>query len=481
MFRMIGGLRSVRGGSWRRRLRWVVVGLCLHTAASRGHASEPTALDLEGAIRLAVAENLTLSLRAAGSMQAKLAVASAEALFALEVKPAISTEVLEHGAQVSVYGLEAARRFRSGATVSALALRQTVAGSLPDRDRWSIEVSQPLLRRFGRLVNEEPIIRSNQALDAAERALAQQEADLVLRVVTTYEEILRLRQQVRADEKAAERVKLLARVTAAKERLGRATRIDTLRVDLQLGQIETGLENGRELLEFARKDLAVLVGADPDARFELAEVPDLDLELPTIEDAVKIALENRLDYAQSLQDLADSSRGVRIARREILPDLSAFASYEEQDTSVGFASNNGAVLFGLRVSSDVFRRDGRIDVSRASVDEQANRQRVKITEQFITRDVQKAWLAYRRSKSQLTVLGSNLEHAEARLELAGRLFRMGRGDNFSVVDAEEAFLRAESDLLDGQSAVTVNGYGLLRSLGTLVEVPKRLTAGRRDS
>jgi hypothetical protein len=48
-----------------------------------------------------------------------------------------------------------------------------------------------------------------------------------------------------------------------------------------------------------------------------------------------------------------------------------------------------------------------------------------------------------------------------------------------VVDAEEAFLRAESDVLAGTASISIEGYRLLRALGTLVEVPEHLRPRQR--
>lgn len=450
------------------------LGLTLLAATSFGQTPGPLQLDLEQALRLAVDQNLSFALSSLAAERGLLAVAGAEALFALELTPEFLSQTLEDGERLRRYGVNASRRFPLGTEIRAGAFRSE-SGDLPSRYRWTVEVSQPLLRNFGRLVNQEPLVQAHRAFDAAQRTLLRQQADLIVDVVATYLDVLRLRQQHRADEKAAERIALLARVTAARQRLGRATRIDTLRVDLQLGQIEARLQNSLEQLELARRDLAVLVGAEPDARFELVPAPELELEVPAIEEALTIALAHRLDYAQALEDRADSSRQVRIARRKLLPELSGFVRYQQEErVAMDAHSAEGTVSFGLRSSGNVFRRRDRFAVSRAELDQTAEEQRVEIIEQIIARDVQKAWLAHRRSKSRLAIFQRNLEHAESRLELANRLFRIGRGDNFSVVDAEQAFVQAQTELLAGRAAVTVAGYALLRSLGTLVEAPGRL-------
>jgi len=464
----------------------VMLTSCLGVAAGepRAAGSAHRTLDLEQAIQLAVGDNLRLSLQDIGPARSRLTVEGAGNRFALNLFPTIVTEVepssagsnSRSGETLTLLGLDASKRFRLGAEFRFNAGQTLASGSAGSLTRWSVEVSQPLLRRFGRLINAEPEVASQSALAASERALLLQEADLVLDVVVTYHDILRLQRQVAADEKAQERIELLARVTAAKERLGRATRIDSLRVALQLGEIRARLQNTHEALGLARSDLAVLLGATYDALFELQPVPVLELELPSLEDAIGVALANRLDYSQALQDVVDNRRGVRIARRGRLPDVSAFVRYQDERIE-GVPSGSpagGRVLFGLSAGHAAFARDRRLDVERALLDQAASVRRTEIARQVVERSVQRVWLSYRKARSRISILQRNLEHARARMELASRLFRMGRGDNFSVIDGEASQARAERDLFTGEVEVTVEAYRLLRSLGTLVEVPQRL-------
>jgi outer membrane protein len=431
-------------------------------------------LDLEQALALALERNLSFTLGSIGPRAARLDLASAEAGFALRLAPELAADRSEDAGATTV-GLLAARRFAWGTELSARAAHDTAADGLPAEQTWSVELAQPLLRRFGPLVHREPVVAAGRALEAAERSLAQQQADLVLEVVAAYENLLRLERQVEADRKAVERSRLLARLTAAQERLGRATRIDSLRVDLQLGQLETRLQASVERLDLAHQDLAILLGADPASRFALADAPRLGLELPPLAEALAVALSHRLDYAQALEDAADGERRSRIVRRELLPDLAATLSYDDRgEVQAGAGAGNGALLVGLRVSGDLVQPAARAAYSRSLLDQEGERQRVRIVEQLVARDVQSAWLAYRRARAEVPLLERNLEHAEARLELASRLFKAGRGDNFTVVDAEEAFVLAESELLDALAAETIDGYRLLRALGNLVEVPAHL-------
>jgi hypothetical protein len=83
-------------------------------------------------------------------------------------------------------------------------------------------------------------------------------------------------------------------------------------------------------------------------------------------------------------------------------------------------------------------------------------------------------LAHRRARDELDIAKRNFALAASRAKLTRRLFKLGRENNFSVTDAETAFIRSENRLFVAQSESVNSGYRLMRALGTLVESPAYL-------
>lgn len=441
-------------------------------AAAPAQQPEVLRLDLPQALAWAMEHNHQLAFGALEPRAARLGLASAEAELGFHIVPEITAD-RDDGRESGAWGVDVSRRLAAGTQVRARVRQVGSSGDVPTHEAWSVEVTQPLLRRFGPLVHRDPVVTARRAVDAADRRHVEAQADLVLAVVTAYELVLRSRRQVEADELALRRSEQLARWTEAQARLGRATRIDTLRGELQVGQLLTRQQLGVERLELAQQDLAVLLGIDRLVLFELEPAPRLELEVPELEQAVEIALEHRLDIAQVLDDAADAERQVRLARRGLLPDVAAAVRYEAEQ-GLGSAWDGGRVSAGVRLSGELFDPEARVAVGRAVLGQAAEEQRVRIAVQQAATTVRRAWLALRRSRAEVPMLEKNIEHARARRELATRLFRAGRGDNFSVVDAEESFVAAEAELLDGLAAASIDAYRLLRELGTLVEAPEHL-------
>src|SRR5690606_38398061 len=295
---------------------------------------------------------------------------------------------------------------------------------------------------------------------------------LVLDVIESYESILRFERQVAADRESLDRAEELLRSTRAKEALGRSTRIDSLRVELQQGLARSRLAANTERLESERQALAELLGLDPDIVLALEPTGIFSIDLPTSHEAVERALDNRLDYAQALQDRDDAVRGARIAENLLLPDVTLTGRYERADKPLTFFGGDRSRWFvGVRGETDLNDRAARIDLEQARLEEVSAEQRIRVVQLGISREVRQSMLAYRRARADLATFESNLDHASARLELARRLFESGRTDNFSVTDAEEAYLDAESRLLAGEADATLAAWRCRHTTGVLIEYP----------
>lgn len=444
-------------------------------AAGRADAAaQPYRLDLDRAIELAVWQNRSLVLDVLDIKGARLAVEGAESRFDIEVRPVLEIGTLDDET-TSRYGLETAKRFGTGARLSATVTSDDFDRSIGRRARLAIEFNQPLFRRFGRLVNEEPVVRATSVLRRSERLYFARRSDLVLDVIESYESILRFERQVAADRESLDRAEELLRSTRAKEALGRSTRIDSLRVELQQGLARSRLAANTERLESERQALAELLGLDPDIALVLEPTGIFSIDLPPADDAVERALDNRLDYAQALQDRDDAVRGARIAENLLLPDVTLTGRYERADKPLTFFGGDRSRWFvGVRGETDLNDRAARIDLEQARLEEVSAEQRIRVVQLGIAREVRQSMLAYRRARADLATFESNLDHASARLELARRLFETGRTDNFSVTDAEEAYLDAESRLLAGETDATLAAWRFLHTIGVLIEYPAML-------
>ncbi len=446
--------------------------------ASLGRAAEP--LTLPAAIERALAENRTLKLLQTQVASRGVAVQAAEAGFAWSFRPEGRTENADDGRLLAVGG-QLSRRSSWGGDLSTRAehLRQETDNAADlIRNTLRVELRQPLLRRAGTLPTLEPLRDAEAREAAARRELELRRTDLVVEVAEAYEELVRLRRQTESDQLALDRMNRFLRLARARERQGRGAREDSLRAELQQGAAALRLTNTIQRYRARMTAFADLLGAPPETEFTLDEIVRLEVAAPTEEEAVALALSNRLDYAQVLQDARDAERGLRLARNNLLPDLQLLTRYERfgegRHSSEAFPLREDIWFVSLAASSDWPARQERFAARQAVLSSEAADVRAAAVEAAIRRQTRQELLAYQRAQAQEPIAAANLEAARKRMHLARRLFEIGRGDGFSVTDSESELLQAEADWRAAESERTLAGYRLLRVLGLLLEYPPDL-------
>ncbi len=452
-------------------------------AGAQEPASAPadTALTLEAAIEQALAHNRELVKGALDIQGDRLAGERArETARGLEIVPAGSAGTgSDQDTWRAGLGAAATGAYGTRVAVGAAASQIAVDGAATvRRAEVKTEVTQPLFRNFGPLVQNEPIVAANETLLAARRAWERDRSALVVQVVQLYEGLIYLRHQIESDEAFAARMERLRLLAAAREQQGKATRTEVMRMELQQGEADVRLETERAQLGIQFQEFANLLGLPLDAAFTLEPPALLDLDVPGADRALAVALAERPDYAQALQDIETGDRQVRLARRNLLPDLKLSAVQttfgEGDDWSDAGRLDQDDWFVGLTADMNLNLRGARLDAARAGLDAEARRQVAEIVRNRLAVEVNSALANYRRARAALDLAGRNRELAANRAELARALFEAGRAAADSVSDAEADGNTAVLNELAARREASVSAYQLLHVLGTLVPAPREL-------
>ena len=432
-----------------------------------------------------------LTLRAAEplSLDAAIATALRHNRALLNVQSAVSEAEVEREARLADFRLTPGIRSAAGRgpdreqAEAGIELRQalTTGGDVRvfggivydgnrEQTRLRVNARQPLLRQAGSLVTLEPLTRAERGLTDARRAAFERKQSLVLEVAVAYEAILRAARQVESDTRSLERLQGLVALTRAREDTGDVSRVDVLRMELQRGEAETRLQNSRDILETLREEFALLLGLDPLQRFTLSPPPLLELDPPDPDEAFVLALSNRIDIARALDALEDAGRDIRIARRNLLPDVRLIGDLEADGDFPDL--QNETWFVGFTVEPDFNPADRRAGVARSELRREQLERQVAELHHIVQRDVRRQLRDYRRSQSNLAIATRNRELSDRRLELSEALFRMGRGDAVTLSDAEDAHALAIRTELAARSDASLSAYRLLLTLGTLLEAPE---------
>ena len=451
---------------------------------ARAATNDSVLLTVEEAVSRALTHNRAIAAAELDLNGRAMSAEQARYQFAFNLAP-VADALVRSSSDSFRYGLVGSQQLEFGTEIETGVRADQVDPDNADRTRAGyayVQVTQPLFRDWGTLVNREGIESADSRTIAARRVLELRKQDIVLQVIETCQGLLRLQRLAADEQRSIERYDRLLRLTRAKEKQGRATPVDSLRIALLKGQAEARKATAEEQRIALQADFANLLGADSDQRWMPAERDDLRIARPDRDTAIAIAISNRLDLAQAYQDYTDAQRGLRIARRNLLPDLSLVGRYERFDSgpdwSEAWAFDEDGWVVGLSADSDLLLRDERLGVRQAALGEQGALLRIADADALVRRQVDQALSACRRADSDQDIAARNLDLATRRANLAQRLFEKGRVDHTSATDAEIELLDARTQWLNARAESEIAGYRLLRAMGLLVEAPDELKPHR---
>ncbi|HEY3440260.1 MAG TPA: TolC family protein [Paludibaculum sp.] len=266
-----------------------------------------------------------------------------------------------------------------------------------------------------------------------------------------------------------------ARVSAAQALYGQAVNfkasgvvagIDVLRADVQLRGQKQRLIAYQNEFEKQKLRLARAIGLPDGGALRLADpMPaSSSVTVPTVEQAVEMALESRMDYRslQSRLKAAEFNRKAASAGR--LPTIGFNADYG----TIGKAPDNSHGTFSAAVAVRVPVFDGHrvkgeemeADAARARIQAQAADLRARI--EF---EIRSAQLDLHAASDQLDVARGTVELARRQQQQAQDRFAAGVTNNLEAVQAQEALAQADENLISSLLAGNLAKAALARSIG----------------
>lgn len=193
--------------------------------------------------------------------------------------------------------------------------------------------------------------RANAQVDAADASAIATRYDVALQVKQQYYAVLAAREGASAARAQLEQAEAQLQASVARVGAGAATKSDSLRSIIQVGNAQLQLLTAENDLRVANAALTRLVGSDVAVTAlpsDTSEVPD-QAALPSLDDLERMAVRGpAVEVAQANVTAARMSR--RGTRTQYLPTLSMSFNYGLNNASLSFASNN-VLLFGQEAAT----------------------------------------------------------------------------------------------------------------------------------
>lgn len=340
------------------------------------------------------------------------------------------------------------------------------------RNVWAgaVTLTQPLYMG-GKIRAYHRITKFSEALARTQHDAQLQ--DLILNTDDAYWTVVSLSYKKKMAESFLDLVNRLDGDVEKMIREGVATKADGLTVKVKVNEAEmllTKVDNG---LALSKMVLCQLCGMDLDTKFTLTDEYRTDLQVSETvpDDAVQRAWTYRpelksLDWANKIYE-----DKVRVVRSEMLPSLALTGGYLVSNPSLlnGFENKfRGMWNVGIMLSVPVFHWNEGIYKVKAAKSE-VNIARLQQTEaqEKIELQVNQSLFKNTEAQKRLALSEKNMEKAEENLRYADKGFKEGVIPVTNVMEAQTAWLSAQSDRIDAQIDLKLAQTYLQKAMGTL--------------
>ena len=321
------------------------------------------------------------------------------------------------------------------------------------------------------------IIAYNKITKYAERLAESQHAtgmqDLILNIDQAYWQVISLANKKKLAEGF---LKLVRKLDSDVEQMvaeGVATKADGLSVKVKVNEAEmtlTQVENG---LSLSKMVLCQLCGIPLNTQIKLADEDMENLTLPDtyIESNVQTALANR-EELKSLELASQIYRQkVNVVRSEFLPSVGLTINYMVTNPSLvnGFENKfRGMWAAGIVVKIPVFHwGEGIYKVKAAKAEANIARYRLEDVKEKIELQVTQSSYKVNEASKRLVMAQNSMDKADENLRYATLGFKEGVIPTSNVLEAQTAWLSAQSNKIDAQIDVKMSELYLNKSMGTL--------------
>lgn len=321
------------------------------------------------------------------------------------------------------------------------------------------------------------IIAYNKITKYAEQLAQMQHAtgmeDLILNTDKAYWQVVSL---VNKKKLAESYLKLLETLDSDIEKMiaeGVATKADGLSVKVKRNEAEVTLMKVENGLNLSKMVLCQICGLPLDSDISLADENMENLTLPNLytESNVNTALANRHEL-KSLELASQIYRQkVNVVRSEFLPTLALTANYAVTNPSLvnGFENKfRGFWAAGVVLKIPVFHwGEGIYKVRAAKAEANIARYQLEDVKEKVELQVTQSSYKVNEATKQLHMAEQNMDKAEENLRFATLGFKEGVIPTSNVLEAQTAWLSAQSGKIDAQIDMKMSELYLLKSMGTL--------------
>ena len=255
---------------------------------------------------------------------------------------------------------------------------------------------------------------------------------------------------------------------------GVATKADGLSVKVKVNEAEMTLTKVNDGLSLSRMLLCQLCGLDLSTPITLADEKEDDLS-PTPADNSSININNVYAMRPEVRSLELATQiyqqKVNVTRSEYLPSVALIGNYMATNPSVFNSFENkfkGMWNVGVMVQIPIWHwGEGIYKTKAAKAEARIAQYQLQDAREKIELQVNQSAFKVKEASKKLVMATKNMEKAAENLRYATLGFKEGVIATSNVLEAQTAWLSAQSEKIDAQIDVKLTEIYLKKSLGTL--------------
>ena len=320
---------------------------------------------------------------------------------------------------------------------------------------------------FGKIARS--IEASRADTQATEAALDMTRVTIAAETANAYADICGVGQQLVIAQKSVDIQKKFVQLTEDRVRTGRGTAFDISRVKSQLAQLKAALPTLQAQQKLGQYRLEALLGglpgSLPDAVAHCGKPLKMDSPIPTGDGAA--LLKRRPDIRQAERRLAVATARIGVATADLYPSISLGMTAGSTGELAQFGAENagrwsiGPLISWTLPSTGTAR--SRIAQAEASTDAELARFDGIVLNAL--RETESSLTVYARELDRNAALRAARDQSEIAAEQARTLYRYGRTDFLTTLDADRTLASQESVLAASNTKLVSDQVTLFLSLG----------------
>lgn len=304
-----------------------------------------------------------------------------------------------------------------------------------NRDEYWLKVRQPIFNSGREII----ALSNSKELNALQKYELKQARDvLILTVASTFYRILELKNELSALDILLEYTKRHLDMVMARVEVQLASRKDALLAEAALYNIKARIAQTNNLLNSARIDLQLLVGAPLPQNFvdttPLTAIPE------NIDEAISIALNNRPDVKIAEQQIRIAQAEVNLARANYLPQVNIDWSRYLHSESIFLTGIDWMLYLSISLPFDNGAKYAKLEEASSKL-RQAILDKERILKS-VRNDVEKAYRDLQAIKSDIEFREKELAAAKETADIVSGEYKVGAATNVEVLFTKNSFEQA---------------------------------------